>query len=169
MSKKRDISYWLNSVEKIVGSILVGVLFVVLLVQTFGRAFAFPTIWTDEVARYLFILLMYTGAGLAVLMRKHIKIDIMIFIWPRPIRKYVELLGSIVSVVFCAYVFYQTVKYNLVVAASGRIAPTLGILVAIPYLAVNIGFFLMFVRLLQVEVIPGIKDLLPGGGRSEKE
>lgn len=168
MKKKLNIYDCLNSVEKVVGALLVGALFVVLLYQTFGRAFALPTIWTDEVARYLFILLMYIGAGLAVLMQKHIKIDILIFIWPKRIRPYIELLGSIISAAFCAYVVYQTSRYNMIVAASGRIAPTLGILVAIPYLSVIIGFFLMFVRLLQVEIIPPIKGLLSGNSPSSE-
>lgn len=169
MSKKTDICQYLNSLEKVIGALLVGALFIVLLYQTFGRAFSLPTIWTDEVARYLFILLMYTGAGLAVLMQKHIKIDILICIWPKSIRKYIELLGSIISVIFCAYVVYQTIRYDMIVAASGRIAPTLGILVAIPYAAVSIGFFLMCVRLIQVEVIPPIKELLSENSRSESE
>ncbi len=110
---------------------------------------------------------MYTGAGLAVLMQKHIKIDNLVHIWPKPVRKYAELLGSIISVLFCAYVVNETVHYNLMVAASGRIAPTLGILVAIPYTAVNIGFSLMCIRLIQAEVLPKMRELLSGSRRPE--
>lgn len=152
----------LNSIEKVIGILLVGALFIILAYQVFGRMLNLPMVWTDEAARYLFVLLTYIGAGFAVLMQKHIKIDIMIYIWPRSIRPHMELFGSIISMLFCAFVFYHTVKYNMGIAKSGRIGPTLGISMAIPYAAVNIGYFLMGMRLIQTEIIPKIKELLSG-------
>lgn len=162
MQNKTTIRNSLNSIEKVIGILLVGALFIILSYQVFGRVLNLPMVWTDEAARYLFVMLTYIGAGFAVLVQKHIKIDILIYAWPKPLRPYMELLGSLVSVLFCAFVFYHTVKYNMIIAKSGRIGPTLGISMSIPYAAVNIGYFLMSVRLIQAEVIPKIKALRSG-------
>lgn len=150
----------LNSFEKVIGAILVGSLFIILLIQTFGRNLGYTTTWTDESARYLFAYLVYIGAGLAMLLNKHIKIDIMINIWPKKTRPYMELLGIILGVGFCGYVFYETLIYNInVVFEGGRLSPVLRISMGIPYLSVNIGYLLMCVRLFQVEFIPLFKQL----------
>lgn len=157
---KKKLVDGLNSFEKVVGGILVGVLFVILLWQTISRNIGIRATWTDETARYLFVLLTYIGAGLAMLLGKHIKIDILVYIWPKKFRKFIELAGSIVAMLFCFFVCYQTVMYNInVVAGAGRMSPSLGLPMSIPYIAVSIGYFLMAVRLLQVEVIPKIRNL----------
>lgn len=150
----------LNSIEKVVGGILVLVLFFVLLLQTFGRNIGLSTTWTDETSRYLFALLVYVGAGLAMLWGKHIKIDIMITVWPKSIRKYIEFFGVVLGIIFCVFVFYQTLMYNVnVVFSTGRLSPVLLINMGIPYLSVNVGYLLMGVRLFQVEFIPSFNNL----------
>lgn len=172
MILKWSIAKGLNSVEKVIGGILVGVLFVVLIIQISFRSIGLSATWTDECARYLFILLTYVGAGLAMLLGKHIKIDIMIAIWPRRVRQYVEVIGSIVATLFCMFVTYSTIQYNIdVVMAAGRVSPNMGIPMSVPYVAVTIGYFLMMIRLIQVEVVPGIKhivgkDAMKGGEQS---
>jgi len=151
----------LNSIEKLIGGILVCALFIILLYQTFGRNFGLTTTWTDEASRYLFVLLVYVGAGLAMLLGKHIKIDIMICIWPKPLRKHMEFLGVILGVLFCGYVCYQTLMYNInVVNVTGRLSPILGLKMSIPYTSVIIGYLLMCVRLIQAELIPLYKLLI---------
>ena len=71
-----------------------------------------------------------------------------------------EAMGSVVAMLFCIFVCYQTVVYNInVVAGAGRMSPSLGLPMSIPYTAVSIGYFLMGVRLLQVEVLPKIRNL----------
>ena len=81
----------LDSFEKVIGGILVGILFIILIWQTVSRNIGIKATWTDETARYLFVLLTYIGAGLAMLLGKHIKIDILVYIWP---KKYPEIHGS---------------------------------------------------------------------------
>lgn len=150
----------LDSFEKVIGGILVGILFIILIWQTVSRNIGIKATWTDETARYLFVLLTYIGAGLAMLLGKYIKIDILVYIWPKKIRKYMEAMGSVVAMLFCIFVCYQTVVYNInVVAGAGRMSPSLGLPMSIPYTAVSIGYFLMGVRLLQVEVLPKIRNL----------
>lgn len=148
----------MNAIEKIICIILVGVLFFVLFCQTLFRNIGLNAFWTDESARYLFALLTYVGAGLATLMGKQIKIEILIYIWPKKIRPYIELIGSIISVIFCLYVTYATLDYNInVVLAGGRLSASLQIPIAIPYMSVTIGYALMAIRGIQAEVIPYFK------------
>lgn len=150
----------LNAIEKIICIILVGVLFFILFCQTLFRNIGFDAYWTDESARYLFALLTYVGAGLATLMGKQIKIEILIYIWPEIIRPVIELIGSILAVVFCFYVTYATLQYNIyVVLAGGRLSASLQIPIAIPYMSVTIGYVLMAVRGIQAEVIPNCKEV----------
>lgn len=150
-----------DSIEKVIGALLVLVLFFVLLYQTFARSLGLSATWTDEMARYLFALLVYVGAGLAMLLDKHIKIDILVYIWPKRIRPFIETMGSLISALFCAYVFCHTLRYDLfVVMASGRVSPTISIPMWIPHFSVVIGYLLMLVRLIQVELFPRLREIL---------
>ena len=93
-------------------------------------------------------------------MGKQIKIEILIYIWPEIIRPVIELIGSILAVVFCFYVTYATLQYNIyVVLAGGRLSASLQIPMAIPYMSVTIGYVLMAVRGIQAEVIPNCKEV----------
>lgn len=146
--------------EKIICVILMGVLFIVLFCQTLFRNIGVDAIWTDESGRYMFVLLMYIGSALAMLMGKHIKIDIMISVWPKRIRPYIELFGTVLSILFCVFVTYETLDYNInTVLAGGRLSATLQIPIGIPYMAVTIGYLLMVIREIEAELIPGIKNL----------
>ncbi len=168
--KENKLVKALNSVEAVICGILVLILFIVLLWQTFGRNLGMQGVtWTDETARYLFVLLVYVGAGMAMLKGKHVKIEIMIEIWPKPIRKYIRLIGCILAAVFCAYVFINTLKYNVnVMMKNGRVSPAILISMWIPYTAVNIGYGLMLIRLIQVEVRRNLRVVL-GKEKSPEE
>lgn len=157
---KDKVKKGFDSFEKIICVILMAVLFFILFCQTLFRNIGIDAVWTDESARYLFVLLTYVGAGLAMLFGKHVKIDIMISVWPKKLRPYIETLGTVISILFCAFVVFETFDYNVhTVLAGGRLSATLQIPIGIPYLAVSLGYLLMFIREIEVELIPQMKTL----------
>ena len=54
--------------------------------------------WSEELARYTFIWLIYIGISYGCKLRKHIKIDAALYLFPKKVRPYVVLLGDILSV-----------------------------------------------------------------------
>lgn len=155
--------------EKAICVLLMGVLFFTLFCQTLFRNIGVDAVWTDESGRYMFVLLMYIGSALAMLLGKHIKIDIMISIWPKAIRPYIEVIGSIMSILFCIFVTYETLDYNInTVLAGGRLSATLQIPIGIPYMSVSLGYFLMTIREIEMELIPMIKNLKKGKGQDNQ-
>lgn len=151
----------LNAIEKVICILLVAALFFIVFWQTLCRNIGIDCVWTDESARYLFVLLTYVGAGLASILGKQIKIDILVYIWPKKIRPFIELIGSIVTVLFCIFVTISTLDYNInTVLAGGRLSAVLQIPIGVPYMAVSIGYLLMGVRTFQIETIPYFKRLI---------
>ena len=60
--------------------------------------------WSEELARYLFIWMVYLAIGYAAKQRKHIKIDAALWLFPQRIRPYICIVGDIVVLLFSAFI-----------------------------------------------------------------
>jgi TRAP-type transport system small permease protein len=83
----------------------------VLLLQVFARYVARVSIpWTEEVARYLLVLMTFTGAALALRDRQHIAITILLDRLPHAVRTCLELAFDVLIMLFLCAVFRGTVN-----------------------------------------------------------
>ena len=105
--------------------------------------------WGSELAQYLHVWQIWIGASLAVRMQAHIKVDVFINLFPKNIKKYINLLGLIAWFIFALFLAYEGTKYVIDVQASSQSSPSLKIGMWIPYLAIPLGGALMCVRLIQ--------------------
>ena len=51
-----------------------------------------PFAWTDEMAQYLLVWTGFVGWMIAARRRSHIRIDVLIDRWPRPLRRLIEVV-----------------------------------------------------------------------------
>jgi TRAP-type C4-dicarboxylate transport system permease small subunit len=58
--------------------------------------------WTEEIARYLLIAVTFTGAVMAVRKQSHIAVEFMFRWFPRSLRRVLQTLIDVVSLVFYA-------------------------------------------------------------------
>jgi TRAP-type transport system small permease protein len=107
IGKRRRRIEW---VEAVIAVALV-LMTAVLLLQVFARYVARISIpWTEEVARYLLVLMTFTGAALAVRDRQHIAITILLDRLPDAARTCVELVFDVLIMLFLGAVFRGTVN-----------------------------------------------------------
>lgn len=111
--------------------------------------FKIPLPWSEEVARYLFIWLVWVGASYATKERKHISIDVVISRIPKMGKKVCAVISTVVWIAFLIFMARISFKLTASVYGGSQIAVGSGIPMWIPYAAIPTGMIMMLFRLLQ--------------------
>jgi len=140
-----------NRIEELLCSFILIAMLVLLSVQVFGRFILnYSNSWSEEATRYLFVWFVYLGASYAVYKEAHIKLDGAMNLFPKGTRKYIELLGNVIFLVYCIVLFYFSAKYTAKINAAGQVSLGLGIKMSLVYLSIPFCHLLMAVRLLVI-------------------
>lgn len=118
--------------------------------------------WSEELARYVFIWLIYIGVSYGAKQMKHLRIDAGLYLFPKKIRPYIIVIGDVLFLAFSVFIVatsYTVVKKQIFL---GQSSPALGIPMYIIYAAPTVGFTLTAIRQLQT-IIFRIKELKIGG------
>lgn len=144
--------------------LLVGIVALVLL-QISQRYFSlFPTPWTEEMSRYLFVYLTFFGSALLIKEKGHIVVDVLIESLPRRLRLVVFVLVQLLVLAFL-YLFVGGI-FELTLTARNTVAASMTwFSMSWLYGGVWLGGVLMFLYTL-IEAIKGVMRLL---GRWEEE
>lgn len=125
------------------------------------EAFAFSSIWGEEVVRYAFIYLAWIGAASAVRERAHIRIDVLFhYVGPR-MKACLYIFGDLVMLAIAVVAVYWSWETVAVSWKFGSVSHGLRMSMVWFLLAVPIGFGLMIYRLLQ-SLVRDVRDLMAG-------
>lgn len=134
--------------EEFLAGICLTVIVLIISINVFLRyVFNSPIDWVSEVATILFVWMVMLGIGAAARYRLHPSIDVIVRLFPGKIRSLIEILMNI-------FVCYLLIDFTL---RGWKFAWVLGLkkftgMLELPYtvvyLAIPIGFGLMFVRFL---------------------
>lgn len=105
--------------------------------------------WSEELARYIFIWLIYVGISYGCKLRKHIKIDAALYLFPHKLRPYVVILGDILFIVFAAYIAYTGFLYAMQQPLYHVHSTALKIPMEYIYMSTVVGFGLATFREIQ--------------------
>ena len=105
--------------------------------------------WSEEIARYLFIWLIYIGISYGVKKEAHVAVTATDLFLSKTQRKWMRLVSNIVFLLFAMCIFYYGREVCAKIARLGQEAPATGIHMWVVYLAVPVGFFLTCIRLIQ--------------------
>lgn len=117
--------------------------------------------WSEELARYLFVWIVYFAISYAVKERKHIKIEAALYLMPKNVRPYMPIIGDIIVFVFSAFIIVTSWEIVLRQASGGQISPAMRIPMQYIYAAPFVGFTLTAFRTIQV-IMLRIKNLKSG-------
>lgn len=151
----------LDVIEKYVTAIIFAAMCTVIMLQIILRATGAPLAWSEEIARYLFVWIIYLAAGRAMAKGKHLTVDILpIFLKKKP-ALILHIFSTILTMVFFAGLLYagSLVLPNLLVKT--QFSPANHINMIIPYAAPTVGTILMAIRGVQI-IIDDIKELKEG-------
>ena len=105
--------------------------------------------WSEELARYVFIWLIYIGISYGCKLRKHIKIDAALYLFPKKVRPYVVVIGDILFIVFAVYITITGFTYSMEQIQYDMRSPALKIPYQYIYLSTVAGFGLATIRQIQ--------------------
>jgi TRAP-type C4-dicarboxylate transport system permease small subunit len=102
----------INLFAKIVEYIC-GIMLTLLTVSTFAQVvsryvFNHSFNWSEELAIYVMVWMVYLGAAINVLRGGHTRIDFFINLMPYRMREIVEAVGQVICGVFSGYLAYNT-------------------------------------------------------------
>lgn len=148
-----------NHLEQCILVFLLSAMSLIIGVQIFMRYVVQESLtWSEEIARYLFIWVSYIGVSYAVKMNAHIRVEAAIMFMPDKVKKYVQLLSNIVFLIFAIFVVKEGYVLSMKIFTFGQNSPAMGIPMGYIYLAPTVGFFLVFLRLVQ-SLILNLKGL----------
>jgi C4-dicarboxylate transporter DctQ subunit len=111
--------------------------------------FNYPFTWSEELAIAAFIYLGFLGIGVAYVQGKHLQVDAMLVILPKPIRKVIEGIAIVFSAIFLLVVIEQMIKLMIVTYKVGINTPALQLPKAIIYISLPIGCLLFLIQVVR--------------------
>jgi TRAP-type C4-dicarboxylate transport system permease small subunit len=106
--------------------------------------------WTEEIATYCLVAIVFLGSAMCVRLDRHIHVDILFRFLPAGVTRAVATAVDVVRTVFFAYAAWLVWRYMSLI--EGETMTTIDLPKNIVYGAVCLGFVLMFVRSVQVSV-----------------
>lgn len=137
---------------------------VIIFVQVIARyVFNDSLSWSEEIARYLFIWLTYPAISYGVKVNAHIRVDALLMVLPKPLKKLWRILSNLLFLVFSCLVVWFGVEVSGKIMASRQVTPAIGLPMWIVYAAVPFGFLLTVIRLI-VDTVNKWRDIDTGAG-----
>ncbi len=106
--------------------------------------------WTEEIARYLLICVVFVGAAISVRKNNHVQVDFFYRILPRPLMRLMSTLVDLFRVAFFGYAVWLT--WKLIQLIGGQQMSVIDWPIGIVYSVVLFGFALMTFRAVQVAI-----------------
>jgi len=105
--------------------------------------------WSEELARYCFIWLVFIGISYAVKKQRHIRITALFDKLNDKVQIVLSFIVTFVFIVFALIVVYFGYEIADKILSSNQISPSLRIPMGLVYMAAPIGMLLTVIRLLQ--------------------
>jgi len=106
-------------------------------------------VWSEELARYLFIWLIYLGISYGAKIMKHIKIEAALRLFPKAVRPYIVIIGDILFLGFSLFITLTSFTVVEKQINLGQASPAMHIPMWIIYAAPMVGFALTSIRQVQ--------------------
>ncbi len=106
--------------------------------------------WTEEIARYLLICVVFVGAAIGVRKNNHVQVDFFYRILPRPLMRLVSTLVDLFRIAFLGYAAWLT--WQLMQRIGGQVMSIIDWPIGLVYGVVLFGFVLMTFRAVQVAI-----------------
>jgi TRAP-type C4-dicarboxylate transport system permease small subunit len=106
-------------------------------------------IWSEELARYCFIWLVYIGISYGVKKQRHINVDVVLLALNDKGKIILNMFAKLVFLAFAIFVVIYGYGLSMQLLGWGQTSPGLGIPMAYVYMAAPAGMLLTSIRLIQ--------------------
>lgn len=151
----------LDSIEKYVTAVLFAVMCAIIIIQIVFRFISWDVSWCEEIARYLFVWIIYLASSKAVKDGKHLTVDILPIFLKGKANIALHIFSTVATVCFFAALLYAGSLVLPTMMARPQFSPANGINMIFPYLAPTVGTVLMTLRAITV-IIDDVKKFKKG-------
>ena len=146
---------WIDDyLEEYISLILLAIISCVMMIQIIMRyVFNSSLTWAEELCRYSFIWIAFLGIGYSIKKGTMLRIDIVMQYFPNKIKKIIDLIIQLITLVFFTYMFNNSIGVVKGIYYSGQISPANGIPMFIIYGSTSVGFLLAILRSIQSIII----------------
>lgn len=116
-----------------------------------------PLAWSEEIARYMFIWLVWVGAAYATKENKNIKIDILSSKFTGTMKVFADIFTGALFIALMVFMLYTSGKVTYTVYASNSIATGSHMPMWIAWFSLPLSMGLMLFRFIQ-NSIRGLKN-----------
>lgn len=114
--------------------------------------------WSEEIARYAFIWMIYIGVSYGVKRQKHLSVDVITMLFERKGQIVINIISNLLFLIFALVITYYGIN---IVGRITRESAALEIPMEYVYLALVVGMVLTTIRLLQ-NIYSNFMDLKNG-------
>ena len=99
------MKWFLDHVEEFFMIPLIFAMSIIIFIQVVCRyVFQNSLTWSEEMARYMFVWLVYFSVSYTARREKHIRIDAAINLYPKKARPYIEILSEVIVLGFAIFI-----------------------------------------------------------------
>lgn len=151
---------WLDRhIEEILLIVLSTVMLGVIGVQIFMRFILGSSLgWSEELARYCFVWLVFIGVSYGVKKQRHIKVDVVLLLLKEKGKVVLNMVSNVIFLLFAVSIAIYGFGISLQIFGWGQLSPSLGVPMGAVYLAAPVGMLLTAFRISQ-QVIKQMKYL----------
>ncbi|WP_368234423.1 TRAP transporter small permease [Anaerotruncus rubiinfantis] len=140
----------LNNLEEYVAIVLFAAMVILIFLQIIFRfVFNFSLSWTEELARYTFVFLVYISASIAVKRGRHLKVEALQALLPAKISFCLWVLANLIWIVFNAIMVVVGFQMASEIFATGQSSPVLSLPMGMVYMIIPVCYLLIEIRVLQ--------------------
>ena len=139
-----------ENLEKMLCVVFLALMSIIIVLQVFFRYVLNNSLsWSEELARYLFIWMIYVGISYGVKLDKHICVDAVYTFMPKGIKRGYALVAYVLFLIFAVAIIYYGILVVGMQITSGQVSPAMGLPMQYVYAAPVVGMVLTVVRLVQ--------------------
>ncbi|WP_280770441.1 TRAP transporter small permease [Salipaludibacillus daqingensis] len=154
------VVHWIDEhFEEVLLIIFSVIMVVTIALQVFMRHVMSSSLsWSEELARYCFIWLVYIGISYGVKKQRHIKVDVMLVLLKDKGKVVLNIISNFIFLAFAIFVIIYGYDISRQLLGWGQTSPALHIPMGVVYLATPVGMALTSIRLIQ-QLIKQFKTL----------
>jgi TRAP-type C4-dicarboxylate transport system permease small subunit len=143
-----------GGLERVLGASITLVMFISLFLQVISRyVFNMSLTWTEEVALFAVVWLAYVGASLAVLKRRHLRIELITTHFSPKTRKIVDIICNLIFLALVIFLVYGSFNMTTLARRTRQTAAATGWLRWKVIAGMHAAFILMTLRLIQDTIL----------------
>lgn len=151
------INHAIDRVLDLLETYLCGILFLItctiIFIQVVFRSVSLPVAWTEELARYLCIWVIYLAASKGVKNGNHMSVDLLPIVLKGKARVVLYIIAELISLAFFCLLCYVGVQVLIGMGARPQYSAANGIDMRLAYAAPYLGAGMMIIRALQRLVV----------------